>query len=261
MKVAGVDMEDFFEQMCRVIAETEAERPGSLPSGEVVTGLFSPAARRPAAPIPPVSPRPSPAAAQPIPPARSAEVSGNSLEEVRAELGDCQRCGLCQGRHNIVFGEGNPHAQLMFIGEGPGYDEDRLGRPFVGRAGQLLDKMIAAMQFRREEVYIANVVKCRPPGNRAPAPDEAMLCLPFLRRQIELVRPEAIVLLGSVALKYLLDTTTGISKMRGRWTSYENIPVMPTFHPAFLLRQESAKRDAWKDLQLVMARFGKVYRR
>ena len=257
MKVVDGNMADFFEQMCRVIAETEAERPGSLPSGEVVTGLFSPVARRP------VAPSPSPAVSAP-PTAISApptEASGSSLDAVRAELGDCRRCGLCRGRHNIVFGEGDPHARLMFVGEGPGYDEDRLGRPFVGRAGQLLDRMIAAMQFRREEVYIANVVKCRPPDNRAPAPEEAAQCLPFLRRQIELVRPEAIVLLGSVALKYLLNTATGISKMRGRWTSYENIPVMPTFHPAFLLRQESAKREAWKDLQLVMARFGKVYRR
>ena len=248
IKVADGNMTDFFEQMCRVIAETEAERPGSLPAGEAVTALFSPAVRRTPAPVPTASPRPS-------------EASGNSLEAVRAELGDCRRCGLCRGRHNLVFGEGNPRAQLMFVGEGPGYDEDRLGRPFVGRAGQLLDRMIAAMQFRREEVYIANVVKCRPPDNRAPAPEEAAQCLPFLRRQIELVRPEAIVLLGSVALKYLLNTTSGISKMRGRWTSYENIPVMPTFHPAFLLRQESAKREAWKDLQMVMARFGKVYRR
>ena len=129
IKVADGNMTDFFEQMCRVIAETEAERPGSLPSGDVVTGLFSPVVRRPAAPSPAVSAPPS-------------EASGSSLDAVRSELGDCRRCGLCRGRHNIVFGEGNPHAQLMFIGEGPGYDEDRLGRPFVGRAGQLLDKMI-----------------------------------------------------------------------------------------------------------------------
>ena len=173
----------------------------------------------------------------------------------------CRNCPLAATRNNVVFGEGNPDARLMFIGEGPGFDEDRLGRPFVGKAGQLLDKMISAMQFTREEVYIANIVKCRPPDNRVPTPEEAACCIGYLHRQIELIRPEVIVLLGATAVKFLLNTTSGISKMRGRWLSYENIPVMPTFHPAFLLRQESAKREAWQDLQQVMARFGKYHKR
>jgi DNA polymerase len=148
----------------------------------------------------------------------------------------------------------------MFIGEGPGYDEDMQGRPFVGKAGQLLDKMIAAMQFTRAEVYIANIVKCRPDGNRNPMPDEIAKCIPFLHKQIEIIRPEAIVCLGATAAKALLNTDNGISRLRGKWCSYQNIPVMPTFHPAFLLRQESAKREAWQDLKLVMARFGKLPR-
>lgn len=174
---------------------------------------------------------------------------------------DCRRCALAATRHNTVFGEGNPHAKLMFIGEGPGYDEDMQGRPFVGRAGKLLDRMIAAMQFTREEVYIANVVKCRPPQNRIPYPDEAASCIGYLKRQIELIRPEVIVLLGATAVGFLLEKQGGITKLRGKWLGYNGIPVMPTFHPAYLLRQESAKRDAWNDLQQVMKVFGKVYRR
>ncbi|MCI5779124.1 MAG: uracil-DNA glycosylase [Lentisphaeria bacterium] len=246
-------MADFFDQMCRVIAETEARRPGSLSPGPEVEALFAAAPRpSPATSAAPAAPR-SPEAA-PVP-------AAGTLDALRDMLADCRRCPLARGRTHLVFGEGNPRARLMFIGEGPGFDEDRTGRPFVGRAGQLLDRMIAAMQFTREEVYIANVVKCRPPDNRAPAPEEAACCLPFLKRQIDLVRPEVIVLLGAVAVKYLLDTTTGIMKMRGKWTHYENIPVMPTFHPAFLLRQEAAKREAWQDLQQVMARFGKFHRR
>ena len=253
-------MADFFAQMCRVIAESEAERPGSLLPGATVTEFFSPV-RRPTPPAPASAPAAAPGPRTATATVPAAPPPGDGWDQLRGELADCRRCGLCAGRKHLVFGEGDPRARLMFIGEGPGYDEDRTGRPFVGRAGQLLDKMIAAMQFTREEVYIANVVKCRPPDNRTPAPDEAAACLPFLRRQIELVRPEVIVLLGAAALKYLLNVSGGISRMRGRWTSFENIPVMPTFHPAFLLRQPEAKRDAWKDLQLVMARFGKVHRR
>lgn len=168
---------------------------------------------------------------------------------------------LAETRHNVVFGEGDPHAKLMFIGEGPGYDEDMQGRPFVGKAGQLLNKMIAAMQFQREEVYIANVVKCRPPGNRVPTPDEAVACIGYLKKQIELIRPEVIVLLGATAVNFLLGKREGITRLRGKWLGFNGIPVMPTFHPAYLLRQESAKRDAWADLQQVMKVFGKVYQR
>ena len=174
---------------------------------------------------------------------------------------NCRNCHLAASRQNVVFGEGNENARLMFIGEGPGADEDATGRPFVGAAGQLLDKMIAAMQFSPDEVYIANVVKCRPPNNRVPMPEEVDKCLPFLKEQINVVRPEVIVTLGAVATKALLNTSNGISRLRGKWCSFENIPLLPTFHPAYLLRQESAKKEAWQDLQLVMARFGKVYRR
>ena len=179
------------------------------------------------------------------------------LETVCAEAARCRRRPLHATRLNPVPGEGDPHARLMFIGEGPGGDEDRQGRPFVGPAGQLLDKMIAAMQFRREEVYIANIVKCRPPRNRAPMPEEAEMCLPFLQEQIRLIRPQVIVLLGATAVHYLLKRQEGIMRIRGRWLEYDGIPVMPTYHPAFLLRQEQAKRDAWEDLKQVMRRFGK----
>lgn len=184
-----------------------------------------------------------------------------SLQQLCAIVQQCHSCPLCTTRNNTVFGEGNPDAELMFIGEGPGFDEDRLGRPFVGKAGQLLDKMIAAMQFQRSEVFIANIVKCRPPNNRVPLPDEAAACIGYLQRQIELVEPKAIVLLGATAAHFLLNTTQGIMRLRGNWMQYNGIPVMPTYHPAFLLRQESAKRDAWNDLQQVMKLFGKYYKK
>lgn len=172
----------------------------------------------------------------------------------------CQKCPLGQTRNKLVFGEGAPNADLMFIGEGPGYYEDQQGRPFVGKAGDLLTKMINAMQFTREEVYIGNIVKCRPPKNRNPNPDEADACLPYLYRQIELLQPKVIILLGSVPLKFLLDKT-GITRLRGNWFDFRGVQVMPTYHPAYLLRNPSAKRDAWNDLQMVMKVFGKVHKR
>lgn len=168
----------------------------------------------------------------------------------------CSACPLSFTRTNVVFGCGAGETELMFIGEGPGADEDASGIPFVGRAGELLTKMIKAMKYDREQVYIANIVKCRPPENRNPSDDEAEVCIPFLKRQIELVRPKAIVLLGAVPLKYLMGKT-GISKLRGNWMEYNGIRVMPTYHPAYLLRNPSAKADVWKDLQQVMALLGK----
>ena len=257
---------DFFDQICQVIAETENRRPGSVARGAAVEEFFSSAA------VPPVQlpeKKSVPAAVPEKPtdkvvpgPAAAQRQSGNAaMDELQQAVAQCRQCQLCMHRTNPVFGEGSLQAKLMFIGEGPGADEDRTGRPFVGKAGQLLDKMICAMQFSREEVYIANIVKCRPPDNRLPAPDEAVKCLPFLHAQIDIIRPEVIVLLGATAVKFLLNTPHGISRMRGRWASFENIPVMPTFHPAFLLRQESAKREAWQDLQMVMARFGKFHRK
>lgn len=185
----------------------------------------------------------------------------NDLDAIRNIVSNCASCRLCQNRKNTVFGEGDPHARLMFIGEGPGADEDAIGRPFVGAAGQLLDKMITAMQFSRQEVYIANIVKCRPPNNRNPEPDEAASCIGYLKKQIELIKPECIVLLGAVASKFLLERRDGVNKLRGNWLTYNNIPVMVTFHPSYLLRNPDSKREAWSDLQQVMAKFGKFHKR
>ncbi|MEO1173035.1 MAG: uracil-DNA glycosylase [Myxococcota bacterium] len=180
------------------------------------------------------------------------------LAQVRDALGDCTRCKLHRGRTQIVFGVGDPDARLMFIGEGPGRDEDLQGEPFVGRAGQLLTRMIAAMGLRRENVYIANIVKCRPPRNRDPEPDEVEACEPFLKAQIAAVRPEVIVTLGKYAAQTLLQQKTPISRLRGTWTEYEGTALMPTFHPAYLLRTPAEKRPVWQDLQAVMKRLGLV---
>lgn len=167
------------------------------------------------------------------------------------EITRCQKCRLCAGRTYPVPGEGNPHAQLMFIGEGPGRDEDQTGRPFVGRAGQLLDKMIGAIGLSREEVFIANVVKCRPPQNRAPEADEVAACMPYLRAQVGLIRPQVIVLLGSSALGAILGPDHRITRERGAWIERKGVWFMPTFHPAALLRDESKKRPVWEDLKKV----------
>jgi uracil-DNA glycosylase len=175
-----------------------------------------------------------------------------ALRALREELGDCARCKLAPGRTTLVYGVGNPAAELMFVGEGPGADEDREGEPFVGKAGQLLTKMIEAMGYHREQVYIANVVKCRPPENRNPEPDEVQACEPFLRGQIAAIRPRIIVALGKFAAQTLLRDTTPITKLRGRWMAYEGVKLMPTFHPAYLLRSPAEKKKAWEDLQLVM---------
>lgn len=178
------------------------------------------------------------------------------LGEIRSELGECARCRLHEGRTHVVFGVGDPAARLMFIGEGPGADEDAQGEPFVGRAGQKLNEMIRAIGLEREKVYIANVVKCRPPDNRDPKPDEIATCSPFLVEQIEAIRPRVIVTLGSPATKTLLGTKVGITKLRGTWQSYRGIPVMPTFHPAYLLRAYTPtnRRLVWDDLKAARAR-------
>ncbi|MDP2600128.1 MAG: uracil-DNA glycosylase [Deltaproteobacteria bacterium] len=177
---------------------------------------------------------------------------GRTLEEIRAEIGDCKRCRLCEGRTNIVFGVGNPHAKLMFVGEAPGRDEDKQGEPFVGRAGQLLNKIIEAMKMKREDVYIGNINKCRPPENRPPQPDEVATCIPFLQQQIAFIKPKVIVCLGSTAFQHLLKTENKISHSRGQWFEFEGIKVMPTYHPAFLLRNPDAKKPVWEDMQKVM---------
>jgi DNA polymerase len=176
-----------------------------------------------------------------------------SLEALRAEIGDCQRCKLCRGRTNIVFGVGNPTAKLMFVGEGPGRDEDLKAEPFVGRAGQLLTEIITkGMKLRREDVYIANVIKCRPPENRNPEPDEIAACQPFLLRQIELIQPKVLVALGTFAAQTLLGMRVPISKLRGHWFEYQGIKLMPTLHPAYLLRNPNDKRLVWEDVKMVL---------
>ncbi len=178
------------------------------------------------------------------------------LDAVRTELGECTRCKLHKTRTNIVFGVGNPEARLMFVGEAPGEDEDLQGFPFVGKAGQLLTKMIEAMGLRRDDVYICNTVKCRPPNNRNPEPDELLACEPFLKGQLGAVKPEAIVTLGKFAAQSLLRESTPITRLRGQWREYEGIPVMPTFHPAYLLRSPAEKGKVWDDLKNVMKKLG-----
>ena len=183
--------------------------------------------------------------------------SKESLEEIRRDLGDCHRCPLGDTRTTLVFGVGSPAARLVFVGEAPGYEEDRQGEPFVGEAGQLLTKIIQAMSFTREEVYICNVLKCRPPHNRNPHHDEVEACSPFLLRQLRAIGPSIIVALGTFAAQALLHTKEPISKLRGRFHDYHGIPLMPTFHPAFLLRNPERKRDVWDDMKQVMRLLGK----
>lgn len=183
-----------------------------------------------------------------------------TLEAIREEMGDCKRCKLWQGRRNLVFGEGNPNASLMFVGEGPGADEDAQGRPFVGRAGQLLTKIIEAIDMKRADVYIANIVKSRPPNNRVPEPDEVVACLPFLKKQIAAVRPQIIVTLGAVATNNLLSAALSITKVRGEFREMGGVLVMPTFHPSYLLRNPAAKREVWEDIKKVRDRLTLIER-
>jgi DNA polymerase len=183
-------------------------------------------------------------------------VVGDTLERIRTDLGECTRCKLHRHRNKIVFGAGNPRAELVFVGEGPGHDEDVQGIPFVGRAGKLLTQMIEAMGLRREDVYIANIVKCRPPENRAPEKDEVSACMPFLLRQLAAIEPKVIVCLGSVATQALLNTNKAISRFRGEWLDFRGARLMPTYHPAYLLRNPHAKPEVWGDLKKVMAYLG-----
>jgi DNA polymerase len=186
-------------------------------------------------------------------PAALVPPGARGLTVVRDEIGDCRRCRLASGRKNIVFGVGNPEAHLVFVGEAPGADEDQQGEPFVGKAGQLLTKMIEAMGYGRGDVYICNVIKCRPPGNRNPEPDEVAACEPFLKKQLAALRPRMIVALGKFAAQCLLRDDTPISRLRGNFRTYEGIQLMPTFHPAYLLRDPSKKKEAWTDLKAVNA--------
>lgn len=207
------------------------------------------------------APAPQPSMPMQSPPALPALAPQNdTLDQIRLDIGGCKRCRLCEARNNIVFGSGNETASLVFVGEGPGADEDEQGLPFVGRAGQLLTQMIEntaakeGIPIRRPDVYICNVVKCRPPENRTPQPDEMEICGQFLFRQLESIRPKAICVLGATAMKALLNTKEGITRSRGKWHKWRDIPVMITYHPSYLLRQynQQAKREAWEDLKTLL---------
>ncbi|HET6169498.1 MAG TPA: uracil-DNA glycosylase [Terracidiphilus sp.] len=236
------------------------------PAAAPVDQIAHPSAASPALPSPAFEestiPRRTLASNQPVAPLVSfgpvlpAAQRPAALAAVSDLIGDCQRCPLSQGRNKIVFADGDANAQIMFVGEGPGADEDAQGLPFVGRAGQLLNNMIGAMGLKREQVYIANIVKCRPPQNRKPEPEEAHSCMPFLERQIEIVRPRVLVALGATAATYLLGMRGSIGSMRGRIHDYRGIQTVVTYHPAFLLRDPAQKKEAWKDLQMAMAALG-----
>ena len=240
----------------------QATRPSAPTSIEPPKTYFSTEADVPQA-LPPelAAPMPKPPSleslfpppATPVPPAERAA----ALASLQADIGDCTRCPLAYaGRHTVVFGEGDPQARLMFVGEGPGADEDESGRPFIGKAGQLLNNMITAMGLQREDVYIANIVKCRPPGNRTPEFVEATTCSQFLLRQIDIIRPEIIVALGATAATYVLGVRQSLASLRGQWFGSRGAKVAVTYHPAFLLRDPRQKSEAWKDLQRVMAEMG-----
>jgi DNA polymerase len=228
-------------------------------AGQTDAGSTLAFSQPPVSPAASVSPRSSPAVSLAQEPSlfeASDRIEGDTLGLIRETIGDCTRCKLHNGRTNIVFGVGSMKAQLVFVGEGPGRDEDIKGEPFVGRAGKLLTQMIEAMGLRREDVYICNVVKCRPPENRLPEKDEITTCSPFLFRQIDVIRPKVICCLGSCASQTLLQTTQGISRFRGEWFDFRGSKLIATYHPAYLLRNPNAKGEVWKDLQKVMAVLG-----
>ncbi len=244
-----------------------ADRAALAPVGQTFLSVptssssqASPAAPVSAAPLTPVLSSPAPSSA-PLLAAPSLfdsvdRVEGDSLEAIRAFIGDCRRCKLCKSRTTIVFGDGSARAELVFVGEGPGHDEDVQGLPFVGRAGKLLTQMIEAMGLARKDVYIANVVKCRPPENRLPEKEEIATCAPFLVRQLDVIRPKVIVCLGNCAAQTLLGTNKSISHFRGQWYDYRGARLIATYHPAYLLRNPAAKSDVWNDLKKVIAVLG-----
>ena len=224
----------------------------TAPAAAIAAVATPPAAQMPTAPAGEPATLPATAAARRDP------AGAEGLRVIREDLGDCRRCKLAPGRKKIVFGAGDPAAPLVFVGEAPGENEDRQGEPFVGAAGELLTKMIAAMGFTREQVYICNIIKCRPPGNRNPEPDEIAACEPFLVRQLGAIAPRVIVTLGKFAAQALLRSDAPISALRGRWKRYQGVALMPTFHPAFLLRTPSAKREVWDDLKQVMTELDRL---
>jgi len=237
----------FPQQYASVTEEITLPKPAQKAQPAKATAPMSPAARK--LDVLPVSPGVS--LFEPM-----NKIAGDSLPKILADIGECTRCKLHRGRTKLVFGDGNPKAELVFVGEGPGRDEDAQGLPFVGRAGKLLTQMIEAMGLQRKDVYICNVVKCRPPENRTPEKDEVETCSPFLLRQLDAIAPKVIVCLGSVAAQTLLQTNRGISHFRGEWLDFRGRKLLATYHPAYLLRNPGAKGEVWKDLQKVMAVLG-----
>jgi DNA polymerase len=232
----------------RAEASTPSAPPAAVPVVRPVTPGVRPKATQPVSVLPIVNASSLFEAIE--------RIEGDTLDRIREDLGECTRCRLHQQRNKIVFGVGNPRAELVFVGEGPGHDEDVQGLPFVGRAGKLLTQMIEAMGLQREQVYICNVVKCRPPENRKPEDDEVATCSPYLYRQLDVIAPKAIVCLGGTAAQALLKTKDSISRFRGTWFDYRGTKLLATYHPAYLLRNPNAKGEVWKDLQKVMAHLG-----
>jgi uracil-DNA glycosylase len=246
-----------------VIRAPEELKPALAPIPMTREGTLPKPSPKPVLPPAPsvIAPTPQKIGVLPLAPKVSlfdalSKVADDSLLKIRSDLGECTRCKLHSTRNKIVFGDGNPKAQLVFVGEGPGRDEDAQGLPFVGRAGKLLTQMIEAMGLQRKDVYICNVVKCRPPENRLPEPDEIKTCSPFLLRQLDAIAPKVIVCLGACAAQTLLETNRGISHFRGEWLEFRGTRLLATYHPAYLLRNPAAKADVWKDLQKVMAVLG-----
>ena len=250
---------DFLELVADVRAHLELQRSLGVRTVEVGPSGTRPLGSSPldltAAPAVGVGPATAPGPPRAVP---SSAGRAGVLEGMRQGIGDCRRCKLHGGRQNIVFGEGDPKSAVMFVGEGPGYEEDQQGRPFVGAAGQLLtDIIVKGMKLKREDVYICNIVKCRPPNNRNPEPDEVEACIGFVKQQIAAIKPKVIVTLGNVPTQSLLQTRDGITRIRGKWQEYEGIPVMPTFHPSYLLRSPSAKKEVWIDIKMVLRKLGR----
>ncbi|HBB96059.1 MAG TPA: hypothetical protein DC054_11775 [Blastocatellia bacterium] len=237
--------------------QNAAAPPAITAAAEAAIRMAPPANQQPALQVPrrQTSPASPPSAdslfSEAATTAPSLAKSSETLEQIWTDIGECTRCGLCEGRTQVVNTHGNRNARLMFVGEAPGADEDAQGKPFVGRAGQLLTKMIEAMGMKRENVIIGNVNRCRPPGNRQPTLEEAAICRPFLFREIAAIQPEVIVVMGNTALRNLLEEREGISRVRGKFRDFRGIKVMPTFHPAYLLRDPSKKRETWEDLKMV----------
>ncbi len=253
--------------VCAGVSDARPNRAAASAQESVTTvpieGTLPKTVRKPVPPPVPAALRPVPPKIELLPPVPKSSlfdamdrVADDTLLKVRNDLGECTRCKLHSTRNKIVFGDGNPKAELVFVGEGPGHDEDIQGLPFVGRAGKLLTQMIEAMGLQRKDVYICNVVKCRPPENRLPERDEVSTCSPFLMRQLDVISPKVIVCLGACAAQTLLETNRGISHFRGQWLEFRGRRLMATYHPAYLLRNPNAKGEVWKDLQKVMAVLG-----